>query len=137
VQEQSWRQTLWRGAPSAFPPHEKSSYGLDESPRRRFHEYGTLFLHNRHHLRHHNYDSRHFAHLQVASVMNIYWHEYFQRAVDTANASNTPGKPPIFKYTSHSFLLDLFFNCPATMGLHCDEPDADDVSGGEAEWWRG
>jgi hypothetical protein len=76
-----------------------------------------------------NCDSCHFSHLQVASVMNIYWHEYFQRAVNTANASNIPGKPPIFKYTSHSFLLDLFFNCPATMGLHCDEPDADDVSG--------
>ena len=62
----------------------------------------------------------------IASVMNIYWHKYWQEAVNTAKAVNKPGKPPLFKYTSHSYLLDLFFNCPKAMGLHCNEPDADD-----------
>ena len=62
----------------------------------------------------------------IASVVNIYFHEYFQRAVDTAEAVNRPGQAEMFKYTSHAFLIDLFLNCPTRLGLHCDEPDADD-----------
>jgi hypothetical protein len=33
---------------------------------------------------------------------------------------NKPGRPPVFKYTSHSWLLDLFFNCPHSLGTQCD-----------------
>jgi hypothetical protein len=58
--------------------------------------------------------------------MNIYWHEYWKRAVDTADTVNTPGQPPVFKYTSHSFLLGFLFNCPENLGLACQSPDADD-----------
>ena len=32
---------------------------------------------------------------------------------------NTPGKPPVFKYTSHAWLLDLFLDCPRHLGLAC------------------
>jgi hypothetical protein len=32
---------------------------------------------------------------------------------------NIPGQPPVFKYTSHAWLLDLFFDCPAHMGANC------------------
>ena len=27
--------------------------------------------------------------------------------------------PRLFRYTSHAYLLDLFFNCPQTLGLDC------------------
>ena len=56
----------------------------------------------------------------IASVMNIYFHEYFPRAIATAKAVNRKGQPPIFKYTSHAWLLDLFFSCPTQLGLHCN-----------------
>ena len=32
---------------------------------------------------------------------------------------NKPGEPPVFKYTSHAWLLDLFFDCPRHLGLNC------------------
>eukprot|EP01050_Picozoa_sp_SAG11_P017822 SAG11_NODE_2613_length_3172_cov_2.450700_2_plen_364_part_01 len=44
---------------------------------------------------------------------------YFPRAISTAAAVNTPGKPPVFKYTSHAWLLDLFLDCPRQLGLAC------------------
>ena len=44
---------------------------------------------------------------------------YFPRAISTATAVNTPGKPPVFKYTSHAWLLDLFLDCPRHLGLAC------------------
>eukprot|EP01047_Picozoa_sp_COSAG01_P005439 COSAG01_NODE_185_length_22691_cov_53.142478_24_plen_206_part_00 len=55
----------------------------------------------------------------IASVLNIYWHTYFPKAVETAHLVNKPGHPPVFKYTSHAWLLDLFFDCPRQLGLNC------------------
>lgn len=55
----------------------------------------------------------------ISSVMNDYIHLYFPKAITTAAAVNTPGEPPIFKYTSHAYLLDMFLNCPTQMGLNC------------------
>lgn len=48
-----------------------------------------------------------------------YFHTYFPKAIATAAAVNRPGEPPVFKYTSHAFLLDLFFSCPTELGLSC------------------
>ena len=55
----------------------------------------------------------------IASVLNIYFHEYFTKAIETAKEVNTPGEPPVFRYTSHAWLLDIFFNCPRFLGLEC------------------
>ena len=46
--------------------------------------------------------------------------QYFPQAVATGTAVNVPGKNPQWKYTSHSYLLDLFFDCPPNIGLHCN-----------------
>jgi hypothetical protein len=55
----------------------------------------------------------------IASVLNIYIHEYFTKAIATAKAVNKPGEPPVFVYTSHAWLLDIFLNCPRYLGLQC------------------
>ena len=55
----------------------------------------------------------------IASVLNIYWHQYFPLAILTAKAVNTPGEPPVFRYTSHAWLIDLFFDCPTHLGTNC------------------
>lgn len=55
----------------------------------------------------------------IASVLNIYFHEYFTKAIATAAVVNKPGQPPIFRYTSHAWLLDIFLNCPRHLGLQC------------------
>eukprot|EP01048_Picozoa_sp_COSAG05_P001792 COSAG05_NODE_63_length_22889_cov_41.986617_6_plen_349_part_00 len=55
----------------------------------------------------------------IASVVNQYFHEYFPKAIATAAAVNKPGQPPVFKYTSHAWLLDMFLDCPRHVGLAC------------------
>ena len=65
----------------------------------------------------------------IASVLNIYWHEYFPKAAATAKAVNKPGRPPVFKYTTHAWLLDLFFDCPRQLGLNCTA-DPEDLGTG-------
>ncbi len=60
----------------------------------------------------------------IASVLNIYWHEYFPKAIQTAREVNKAGEAPVFKYTTHAWLLDLFFNCPHNLGLQCEKEDA-------------
>ena len=55
----------------------------------------------------------------IASVLNIYFHEYFTKAIETAKEVNRPGEPPVFRYTSHAWLLDIFLNCPKFLGLEC------------------
>ena len=46
---------------------------------------------------------------------------------------NKPGRPPVFKYTSHSWLLDLFFNCPHSLGTQCDGGPPDVTTAAAAE----
>ena len=55
----------------------------------------------------------------IASTLNDYFHIYFPRAIATAAAVNAPGQPPLFRYTSHAFLLDVFFDCPRRLGQNC------------------
>ena len=57
----------------------------------------------------------------VSSVMNDYFHLYFPKAIATAKAVNVKGEPPIFKYTSHAYLLDMFLDCPTRVGLNCTD----------------
>ena len=68
----------------------------------------------------------------IASVLNIYFHEYFTKAIATAAAVNKPGEPPVFRYTSHAWLLDLFLNCPHYLGLQCSAAAANNEVNGEA-----
>ena len=49
----------------------------------------------------------------VAGIVNKYWHAYFWQAANTSRAVNMSGEPPKFVFTTHAWLLDLFFACPA------------------------
>jgi hypothetical protein len=62
----------------------------------------------------------------LASVVNMYFHSYFPKAITTAAAINQPGAPKTFIYTTQAWLIDLFFDCPARLGLTCTgaEPGA-------------
>jgi len=61
----------------------------------------------------------------VASVVNTYFHDYFPKAIKTANLVNKPGQPPVFKFTTHAWLLDMFFDCPHRFGTNCSfAPDS-------------
>ncbi len=48
----------------------------------------------------------------VAGVVTKYWHYYFPQAANTSSYLNVPGKPPQFVFTTHAWLLDMFFDCP-------------------------
>ena len=48
----------------------------------------------------------------VAGIVNKYWHSYFWQAANTSRHMNTPGEDPRFVFTTHAWLLDLFFTCP-------------------------
>jgi hypothetical protein len=49
----------------------------------------------------------------VAGVVNKYWHLYFPMAANTSSYLNTAGKPPQYVFTTHAWLLDMFFDCPS------------------------
>jgi hypothetical protein len=49
----------------------------------------------------------------IAGVVNKYWHLYFPQAANTSQRMNTPGAPPAFVFTTHAWLLDMFFDCPS------------------------
>ena len=50
----------------------------------------------------------------VAGVVNKYWHSYFPQAANTSRLMNQQGKEKQFVFTTHAWLLDLFFDCPTT-----------------------
>ena len=49
----------------------------------------------------------------VAGVVNKYWHSYLWQAANTSRHMNTPGQDPRFVFTTHAWLLDMFFDCPS------------------------
>jgi hypothetical protein len=55
----------------------------------------------------------------IASVLNLYFHVHFPNAINLAEAVNKEGQPPVFVYTSHAWLIDIFLSCPRYLGLNC------------------
>lgn len=49
----------------------------------------------------------------VAGIVNKYWHSYLWQAANTSSHLNTPGESPRFVFTTHAWLLDMFFDCPS------------------------
>ena len=64
----------------------------------------------------------------ISSVLNTYWYKYFPAAIATAAAANTPDAPPVFKYTTHAWLIDLYFDCPRRLGTNCPGGDVTEPS---------
>jgi hypothetical protein len=67
----------------------------------------------------------------IASVLSLYFHVHFPNAIATAAAVNKKGEPPVFKYTSHAWLLDIFLSCPRYLGLNCPPNGSSAMS----PWW--
>lgn len=53
----------------------------------------------------------------VNNILNIYFGLYFPRAVAIANALRARNGTERFVYTTHSWLVDLYLNCPANFTL--------------------
>lgn len=54
----------------------------------------------------------------VAGVVLKYWYQYFPLATKTAAAMNVEGQPLRYVFTTHAWLVDLFFNCPPGIYEH-------------------
>ena len=66
----------------------------------------------------------------INNILNIYFHEYFPRAIDIANQMRALGGNDRFVYTTHPWLLSLYLSCPANFVLSNIQlicPSAQDV----------
>ncbi|CAF1185199.1 unnamed protein product, partial [Didymodactylos carnosus] len=54
----------------------------------------------------------------INNILNIYFHQYFPRAVLLAEQIRKVYPEDSFVYTTHPWLLDLFFNCPPNLVLN-------------------
>lgn len=52
-------------------------------------------------------------------VVNKYFDDWFPTAMELAAGLRHAGGPERYIYTTHSWLISLFFDCPAGLGLHC------------------
>lgn len=53
----------------------------------------------------------------VNNILNLYFSEYFPRAIAIAEALRARNGSERFIYTTHPFLVDLYLNCPANFSL--------------------
>ncbi|CAF0913290.1 unnamed protein product [Didymodactylos carnosus] len=53
----------------------------------------------------------------INNILNIYFHQYFPRAALLAEQIRKVYPEESFVYTTHPWLLDLFFNCPTNLVL--------------------
>ena len=71
------------------------------------------------------------------SIVNVYFDDYYPAAIATAQALRTRGGPERLIWTTHPWLLSMFFDCPQHLWpqLHC--PDTDALAAMEAAIRRG
>lgn len=53
----------------------------------------------------------------INNIMNIYFAEYFPRAISVANALRDHGGPERLIYTTHGWLAHLYMHCPENFTL--------------------
>ncbi|CAH1791040.1 unnamed protein product [Owenia fusiformis] len=53
----------------------------------------------------------------INNVLNTYFHEHFPRAVKVAKELREGGFVETFKYTTHPWLLSMYFDCPPNLVL--------------------
>eukprot|EP01084_Bolivina_argentea_P311023 538316_1 len=50
----------------------------------------------------------------IFQVIERYWYSYYPQIEDLANSINSN-----YKFMTHSWLIDLFFDCPPNLGVRC------------------
>ena len=68
----------------------------------------------------------------INNILNVYFNEYFPRAVRVANDLRAHGGPERLVYTTHAFLVHMYMHCPlefvlSGILLECPSPAEVDV----------
>ena len=66
----------------------------------------------------------------INNILNIYFHQYFPRAALLADQIHRLSPDDSFVYTTHPWLLSMFFDCPANFvlaGIELNCPDKDEL----------
>jgi len=53
----------------------------------------------------------------TVDIINDYFHEYFPKAVEVAHALRAGSYVETFIYTTHSWLVSLYLDCPPNLVL--------------------
>lgn len=53
----------------------------------------------------------------ISNIINRYFHVYFPRAIQLANDLKNGGYPETFVYTTHSWLVSMYIDCPPDLVL--------------------
>ncbi len=74
-----------------------------------------------------------------ANVVNVYFDTYFPKAINTSAVLRKLGGEAKYIYTTHSYLVSLYLECPAGMGLHYPSTFArqaflDGIQRGDITW---
>ena len=75
----------------------------------------------------------------AANIVNRYFDDFFPKAILTANTLRKSGGKECLVFTTHSYLVSLYLDCPPNMGLHCPSDEAkgsfkDAVTRGDITW---
>jgi len=73
------------------------------------------------------------------NVVNKYFDVYFPRALATAEHFRDLGGSERFVWTTHSYLVSLYLDCPVGMGFHCPDAAAqaalrEGIAAGDVTW---
>jgi hypothetical protein len=67
----------------------------------------------------------------INNILNIYFHEYFPRAIEVAQTLRALQSPERFIYTTHPWLVGMYVQCPPNLvlaGVKLVCPSANDVA---------
>lgn len=75
----------------------------------------------------------------AANIVNRYFEYFFPEAILVANTLRKYGEEIRLVFTTHSYLVSLYLDCPPNMGLHCPSEEAKDnfkeaVNRGDITW---
>ena len=62
----------------------------------------------------------------AANIVNRYFDHFFAEAISTADELAKSGQKERLVFTTHTYLVYLYLNCPPNMGIHC--PNASSVN---------
>ncbi|KAL6772128.1 hypothetical protein ACKKBG_A29040 [Auxenochlorella protothecoides x Auxenochlorella symbiontica] len=73
------------------------------------------------------------------NVINVYFHHHFPKALAVARFLRQRGGAERYIYTTHSWLVSMFLDCPARIGIKCPSPSAvqeleEGIRAGDITW---
>jgi hypothetical protein len=76
---------------------------------------------------------------KAVNVINLYFDTYFPRAIKVGEELRKRGGEERLKWMTQTYLVSLFLDCPAGLGLHCPSADAitqfkEAVAAGDITW---